>query len=224
MRLVTPYQTAASLIRVLDNGGRWFNVFTPKNDGVVEEPELKKAAGAWKLATATLFLELATVGFSTTELAELRRAFDPELKSRLAPPEWLRPGELVAEEGAHVPVVTLGTFRFREKTSVTTYTTTTTTDGEGNTSVITTPSTQEFLLYDITDPEMDGTTLVAVSQGPELAGGVVRVAGYLGRTAVDDRGRKELTLDVHFYTPLAGEQRFAPGESWLTGALRHRVS
>lgn len=224
MRLVTPYETAAALIRDLDNGGRWFNFFTAKSDGVVFASELKKAAGAWTLATASLYLDLAAVALGAADRAELERALDPVLKARLLPPVWLPPEGLAAASRQGWSVVTSGRLRFVETTSVTTYTTTTTSDGEGNSTVSVTPQTTEYSLYQLVDPDGDGAALLALPADPRLGDGRIRLAGPLQRLVVDDHGREEIYLELKFYTPLEGRPSYAAGEGWLTSALRHRVS
>ena len=46
MREVIPYSTVEGAARALDNGGRFFNLFSRINDDVVDSSELSKAAGA----------------------------------------------------------------------------------------------------------------------------------------------------------------------------------
>src|SRR5262245_43882704 len=73
MKLVVPFESAAALVKELDNGGRWFNLFTRGGDGVVEEAELKAAAGAWTLPSAALYLALARIALNDADQRELDR-------------------------------------------------------------------------------------------------------------------------------------------------------
>lgn len=60
MREVHPYKTESGLMKALDNGGRFFNVFTRAGDDQITRAELAKAAGVFgSKAKAVLFFEMA---------------------------------------------------------------------------------------------------------------------------------------------------------------------
>ena len=60
MREVQPYRTERGLLKTLDNGGRFFNIFTKAGDDQITRAELAKAAGTFGSAPrAALFFEMA---------------------------------------------------------------------------------------------------------------------------------------------------------------------
>ncbi len=60
MREIRPYRTAAGLRKALDNGGRFYNLWSTAGDDVVTRAELAEAAGSLSAgSTAFLFLEMA---------------------------------------------------------------------------------------------------------------------------------------------------------------------
>lgn len=60
MREVQPYRTERGLLKILDNGGRFFNIFTRAGDDQITRAELAKAAGTFGSAPkAALFFEMA---------------------------------------------------------------------------------------------------------------------------------------------------------------------
>lgn len=60
MREVHPYKTAGGLLKALDNGGRFFNIFTRAGDDKITRSELAKAAGEFgSTPKAVLFFEMA---------------------------------------------------------------------------------------------------------------------------------------------------------------------
>ncbi|UCE59740.1 MAG: hypothetical protein JSU63_20150 [Phycisphaerales bacterium] len=60
MREIRPYRTAAGLRKALDNGGRFYNLWSTAGDDIVTKAELAEAAGALTAgSTAFLFLEMA---------------------------------------------------------------------------------------------------------------------------------------------------------------------
>ena len=60
MREVHPYKTESGLLKALDNGGRFFNVFTRAGDDQITRAELAKAAGVFgSIPKAVLFFEMA---------------------------------------------------------------------------------------------------------------------------------------------------------------------
>ena len=60
MREIKPYKTVRGLTKAIDNGGRFYNLFSHAQDNVVSRGELAKAAGMFSSgANAFLFLEMA---------------------------------------------------------------------------------------------------------------------------------------------------------------------
>ena len=81
MREVQPYQTERGLLRALDNGGRFFNIFTKAGDDRITRAELAKAAGTFGSAPkAALFFEMAQQGLPTASRARAVAALGPNAR------------------------------------------------------------------------------------------------------------------------------------------------
>ena len=82
MEMVFPYRNVEDALEELDNGGRFYNFFTKKDDEVVTASELYKAAGVFTgAAQAFLFYELAVMNLSAEEKGELEAKLSPKLRN-----------------------------------------------------------------------------------------------------------------------------------------------
>ncbi len=89
MRIVKPYRTVSGALRALDNGGRFYNIFTAAGDNVVTSSELKKAAGViGSDQLAYLFLAMSLHDLEDAQTREVMRRLDKGARDglrRLAP-------------------------------------------------------------------------------------------------------------------------------------------
>lgn len=61
MKKIIPYKSSNEALTALDNGGRFYNIFTKAGDGVITQAEIGKVGGLFNNKQgAVLFLELAT--------------------------------------------------------------------------------------------------------------------------------------------------------------------
>jgi hypothetical protein len=82
MKQIVPYKTVQGALSALDNGGRFYNVFTKAKDEVITDSELCKAAGVFsQKAHAFLFFELALSDLSEADKEQVIRRLSPELRS-----------------------------------------------------------------------------------------------------------------------------------------------
>lgn len=75
MHEVMPFTSAEGLLRVLDNGGSWFNLLSTRDDGKVDFWEMHKAAPGW--SDPRLFLTLAWWHLSHQERESIRKVIPP---------------------------------------------------------------------------------------------------------------------------------------------------
>ncbi|MES2826941.1 MAG: hypothetical protein V4687_02250 [Bacteroidota bacterium] len=60
MKQITPYKNAADAVQSLDNGGRFYNLLTTADDGIISSAELAKVGGLFnEKQKMILFLELS---------------------------------------------------------------------------------------------------------------------------------------------------------------------
>ena len=96
MRELVPYKTLRGAQKALDNGGRFFNLFSAAADNVVDPSELAKASGSLSLGTkAFLFFEMALLDLPPEERAETTALLSPDLRKRF---ENERPSSLLPYE------------------------------------------------------------------------------------------------------------------------------
>ena len=82
MKQIVPYRTLQGALNALDNGGRFYNVFTKASDEVITDSELYKAAGVFSgKAQAFLFFELALSDLSEIDREQVIQCLSPELRS-----------------------------------------------------------------------------------------------------------------------------------------------
>ncbi len=83
MRELKPYQTLQGLKKAIDNGGRFYNLFTAADDAVVSRGELAKAAGVFMAGTpAFIFLEMARQNLSASDQQAVTDLLEKELRKQ----------------------------------------------------------------------------------------------------------------------------------------------
>jgi hypothetical protein len=206
MRQLTPYKTLRGAQNALDNGGRFFNLFTAAADNVVDTAELARASGSLSLGTkAFLFFEMALMDLPPDQKAETTALLTPDLQRRIEAerPRTLMPSlvELEGEEG--LPAIVSGYPVFVEKKS----------QFRGFIVMVVpvimlVPIIDVFDVYEVFDsPEMETPrTVIATARGSKRLDGVLtRFGGVLRELQFEDQTGKEhgLYLDTLFYTPLS---------------------
>ena len=79
MKLITPYKTKHGALKSLDNGGKFYNIFTTPDDGVISQAEVAKVVGVSSPAKAFLFLELALLGLLESDRESIFQRLGPKL-------------------------------------------------------------------------------------------------------------------------------------------------
>ena len=83
MKEVVPYKTMSGALKALDNGGRFYNIFTKSDDGTIKGAELLKAAGVHSgRDQGFLFFNLAVSQLSDSEQRTIFSRLDPDLCSQ----------------------------------------------------------------------------------------------------------------------------------------------
>lgn len=80
MKILKPYKTFEGALKALDNGGRFYNIFTDAKDETIDSAEFAKVAGVYaSLSKAFLFY-----GMSTVDLPQnAKRRLDSRLNKHL---------------------------------------------------------------------------------------------------------------------------------------------
>lgn len=226
MHKVTPYRTRRGLERALDNGGRWYDLFSRAGDGRVSESELSRAASG---RDPGLFLALAGALLSDADrsriidvlpeaTAERVRLFRPTRASpaRVAGARDVG-GRYVVEGRLHAvtdPEILLRNVVFRI------------TDGTDRSSY---PLGDPYKVFQVRADEADDGPFVLFARGRRAPPTVPMRLGGILRRLVYDHDQLMWFLEPHFYTPLddvgAGEvdDDADVSREGLRDSLRHRV-
>ncbi len=117
MREIKPFKTLRGLEQAIDNGGRFYNLFSHAEDSVVSRGELAKAAGVYSSNdTAFLFLEMARQDLSPYEQDTVVEMLEPELQRefRKRRPKTIAPDLVDTEGKAGTTVIMAGYPQFVE--------------------------------------------------------------------------------------------------------------
>lgn len=119
-RLVRPYSTLAGAKAALDNGGRFWNLFTAAGDNRVSNVELAKSAGVLRNeANCFLFFDMALAKLNANEKAQVVGMFTPRQAKRYREhgPRTMSPAE-AARRPAKSLVITEGVPRFERQITI----------------------------------------------------------------------------------------------------------
>ena len=81
MKELNPYNEINEALLSLDNGGRFYNILTKSNDGIITESELGKIGGLFNdTQKSILFLEMSMLSLKDEEKQVIISKLDEELK------------------------------------------------------------------------------------------------------------------------------------------------
>lgn len=96
MNKIIPFKNLQEAETALDNGGRFYNLFTHAQDGQISSQELSKVAGLFSdQQKSILFLELSLLRLEASAKEQLLKSFSDELKQAYDKhcPQHLSPSE-----------------------------------------------------------------------------------------------------------------------------------
>ena len=108
MQQVKPYRTTQGALRALDNGGRFYNLFTSAGDDVVTGAELKRAARVvGSIQLAYLFFGMALAELDENERKAVESRLEPGLRRGLKGkgPAVLSPGDFQGSKAGRTYMV-----------------------------------------------------------------------------------------------------------------------
>ena len=207
MRELRPFRTLKGALNALDNGGRFYNLFTQAGDEVVDTAELARAAGVFSSGTmAFLHFEMALMDLPPDERGQIVASLAPDLMAKYAVelPTVLAPSVVETRGQAGTPTIVTGYPVFVENR----------TEFRGfifvvAKAVVMIPIFDQFDVYEVFDtPECQHPrTVIATARGSRRLDGVTtRFGGILKELHFEDHTGKDhgYYLEVGFYTPLAG--------------------
>lgn len=206
MREIVPYRTYEGAKRALDNGGRFFNLFSAAGDDLIEPSELSRVAGSLSLdRKAFLYFEMALMHLPEEQRASINALLAPSLRRKFdrQRPQIMAPSVVETRGKEGMPAIVSGHPLFVENRS----------QFHGFIVIVVPvmtliPITDQFDVYEVFDAPAMTTprTVIATTRGSKRLDGVhTRFGGVLKELQFEDKtGRSHgLYLETHYYTPLA---------------------
>ena len=208
MQTVTPYREYDGALRSLDNGGRFYNIFTRADDDEVSPVELAKAAGVYSdRQKMFLFYEMAVRDLGEDDKQSLFDSLSEDLQAAYQEhrPQSLLPSEADSKGVASRSAVLTGYPHFVEDRTV----------FRGcimvpiSTGKVVTfsmiPIMDHYDVYELKDDSSPEKTFIANVRGSQrLPVNLHRFGGILKETSVDEGGEKvgRLFLEALYCTRL----------------------
>jgi len=211
MKEIKPYKTLAGLMKAVDNGGRFYNLFSHADDKLVTRAELAKAAGVFSSGdNAFLFLEMAQQALAPEDRATVEEMLETDLRRRYRRqrPHSMHPSTVDADGKPGTTIITTGYPRFVEnKTEFNGFIMIPISTGKTTTFTMV-PIFDQFDVYELFDNERmeEPSSMVARSRAKRLEhDGPVRFGGVL-RKLETEKGKDPVHnhyLEAVYYTRLA---------------------
>ncbi|WP_293308263.1 hypothetical protein [Pedobacter sp. UBA5917] len=183
MKQIEPYINFDEAIRSLDNGGRFYNLLTHAEDGIISQAEVGKIGGLFNEKQQTiLFLELAISKLNASDKAELISKLDDKLQLNY---QKYKAQELLPSEANSIGIISsnaiiTGFPKMKEsKSDFTGFILIPISTGKSMTFV-TVPIIDQYDIYEIRDEESSETFLIAHAKDSiKLPEQKIKVAGVL---------------------------------------------
>jgi hypothetical protein len=210
MREITPYKTFEGALRALDNGGRFYNIFTDAEDETIDSAELAKVAGVYaSLSKAFLFYGMSTFNLPHNAKRKLDSYLNKHLKAmyRRSRPQVMPPSKIETGGKAGSSNIVTGFPRHLEKREefygFIMYPMTV---GK-TTNMMMIPLYDQFDVYEVFDTRAykPPRTVIATTRGSRKLGpGETRFGGFLKKLTFKDPTSKKhgLFLETIYYTQL----------------------
>jgi hypothetical protein len=208
MKAVTPYRSDSEAVVALDNGGRFYNLFTKAGDQEISSAELATVAGVFgDRQRMILFLEMSIEGLEKEEPHKVRDMLSADLRTAL---EKHAPLRLLPSEAKDVNLATRSAILtgfpriLEDKTMFTGFIMIPIMIGTLMT-FMTVPMVDQFDIYELRDEFSDQVAILANERGSErLPETLHRFGGILKKTTKSEagEGRESLYMETAYLTDL----------------------
>ena len=208
MKEVIPFADCGRALKELDNGGRFYNLFTKAEDEEISAGELAKVAGVFgDRQKMFLFLEMAVHDLAVSDQQEVYGSLSTSLREQHAKytPQALLPSEAEERGVAAKTAIITGYPRFVEDKSVFSGFIMVPIMIGTVTTMTMIPIMDQYDVYELGDEESSRKVFLANVRGlPRLPERLSRFGGVLKDTSKDAKGthKGRLVLEGIYYTPL----------------------
>lgn len=205
MQRISPYKEISEALSSLDNGGRFYNLLTKSNDGIITQSELGKIGGLFNdKQKIILFLEMSMISLKEEEKQVIISKLDEELKQTYLKykPQKLFPSEANEKGVVASNAILTGVPKLIENKS----------DFNGfimvpimagkAMSFVMIPIIDNYDVYELRDEKTSKTFIIAHSRGSKkLPLEKIIIAGLLKelRSEKDENSEAVKFLEVNYY-------------------------
>lgn len=209
MKQIAPFDSLDLALTELDNGGRFYNLFTQANDSQITTAELAKAAGVFSdKQNMMLFLEMSLLDLDANAKKKVFSYLSNDLQlayKKYQPKHYSTKEAIVHSQASEAAIVTGIPKLLDSKTpfkgfilvpiianNVTTFT------------MI--PIFDQYDVYELRDEESDSEFFIAHQRGSEkLAPQLTRCAGIIKELKADKKEQAQALgfLEIVYFTPLS---------------------
>lgn len=208
MKKIESYIDVNDAISDLDNGGRFYNLFTHADDGIISQAELGKVGGLFNdKQKMMLFFELSVSNLGSAAKTEVLSKFDNSLQLNY---QKYKAQELSASEANEVGVISSNAIitgipkKIASKSEFNGYILIPILAGKV-TTFIPVPITDSYDVYEIRDEKSSETFFIAHARGSEkLPEQQIKVAGVIKELKSkknEDNGSKKF-LEINYFLNL----------------------
>ena len=205
MKKIEPYKNINDAVKSLDNGGRFYNILTKAEDGIISQAELGKVGGIFNdKQQMALFLEMSILKLKDSEKEEVFSKLDSKLNQTLQKykSQALLPSEANSKGIISSNAIITGIPKLIDSKS----------DFNGFimfpiisgnvTTIMMIPLIDEYDVYELRDEESSEKFLIAHLKGSEklprkkiIIGGVLKVLN----TSEMDNAEKKIFLEAIYH-------------------------
>ena len=189
MKKLIPYKTVRGALSALDNGGRFYNLFSRAGDGLITAGELSKATGRLSnLRQSALYFEMMLMELNEADRETVIARLDPKLRSkfRRSRPQKLEPSALGGAMGEKNGIIVEGQLVYsRSQKKFTSFVMIPIQSGSVTTYMML-PIYEQFSMYQFKGAG-DASIPVAISKkAARLPSGLVRLGGFIREASSSD--------------------------------------
>ncbi|NMH87418.1 hypothetical protein [Flavivirga algicola] len=208
MKKVNVYQYVDEAIASLDNGGRFYNILTKANDGVISQAELGKVGGVFNdIQKMILFFELATSELAESNKMVLLSKMEDKLKKgyHKFTPQKMIPSEAIGKGVLSSSAILTGIPEMiTSKTDFNGFIMVPVMTGK-TTTFIMVPLIDAYDIYELKDDLHSETFIIAHAKSKEkLPNKKIKVAGVFKelKAGMEENSNAKMFLEMVYYSDL----------------------
>lgn len=191
MNQIVPYKTIAEALQVLDNGGRFYNLFTKADDGIITTAEIAKVAGVFSgKQQSILYFSAVLSQLDKKAQEEILEKTDKDVKAIYLQykPQFLLPSEAVEKGVVSANAIITGVPKLVDaKTEFKGFIIVPIAAGKVMTMILV-PIMDRYDVYELRDHNTAETFLIAHARGEEkLPEELMKVAGIIKELKADKK-------------------------------------